>query len=115
VAAVLGAQEHGTARHLDVGEQLAEHLLRGRALVVDGRRQAGGQAVGELQLRQRPDRGLVREVLDDPRLSDAVVDVHSTVDEDAVAGHLDVVEDDEGVLLVESGGQRAVEGVRAGR
>ena len=116
VAAVLGGQQDGAARHLEIAQQLAEHLLGGRALVVDGLGHARGQAVGELELGGGADRGLHGQVLDDPRLPDAVVDVDPAVQEEAVPGHLDVVEDHERVLLVEAGGQRPIErmGARGG-
>ena len=100
MAAVLGGEQHRAAGDLDVGQELAEHLERGGALVVEGLGHARGQAVGELELGLRPERALVREVLDDPTGANRVVDDGAAVHEQALAGHLDVVEDHERVLLV---------------
>src|SRR5262249_9408096 len=85
-----------------VTQELPQHLQRPRTLVVDGLGHPRGQTVGELELVQRANRGLVGQVLHDPRRADVVVDVHPPVDEDALFWDLHVVEDHEGVLFVEA-------------
>ncbi len=73
------------------------------------------EPVRELELREGAQRGLLHDVRPPrSRKHDRAVDVGLTVDEDAVAGHLDVVEDDERVLFVEAHRQRMVEEVRLG-
>ena len=107
-------EQDGASCHLEVGEELAKHFLGAGTLVVDRLGHARGEAVGEFQLGHGPDGGLVREIFDDAGIPDAVVEVDPTVQEQALAGHFDVVEDDEGVLLVEAGRQRPVERMRSG-
>ena len=88
--------------HLDVARQLTQHLHRRGRGVVDRFRHPQGQPVGELQLRECPDGGLLHDV-GPPRgrPHHRVVDVDVAVDEHALVRHLDIVEDGEGVLLVE--------------
>ena len=110
---MLGGQEDGASCHLEVGQELAKHFLGAGTLVVDRLGHACGEAIGKFQLGHGPDSGLVREIFDDAGIPDAVVEVDSTVQEQALPGHLDIVEDDEGVLLVEAGRQRPVERMRS--
>ena len=108
-------QEDRVAGDLDVALDLAEHLQGPVGDVVDGLGHPRGQRVGELQLGQRPDGGLLHDVRP-PRTQahHRVVDTDVAVDEHVRLGHFDVVEDAQRVLLVEAGGERGVERMGTG-
>ena len=112
---LLQRQFQGVGGHAHVAGHLAQHLRRRRRVVADHLRHAGGEAVGELELGERPDRRLGGHVDRIAGLAHRIVDLDIAVDEDPVPRHQHVVEDAEGILLVETRRQRLVERIGSRR
>ena len=114
VSAVLGGDESG-AGELGVGPELPEHLLGVGRLGVQRLSHPSGELPREVQLHLGPDRGLLHDVGEPAGRHGPVVRVGVAVEEYAVPRHYHVIEDDDGVLLVEPAGEWVVEGVARGR
>ena len=93
------------------GPDFAEHFLGCGLFAVDALQHPVGDAPGELQLGLRPDHGLLHDVGRPGSPHHRIVGSEVRIDEHAVLRHLDIVEDHEGVLLVEAPGQGVIVGV----
>ena len=103
------------ASEFRIGGNLAQHLLgRGRD-IIDDLGHPHRETIGELELGLRANHRLLHDVGIPPGGHHGVVGVTIRIDEDAIARHLDIVEDHESVLLVEAARQRMVEQIRPGR
>ena len=102
-----GAYE--TGHHLRVRDQFAQLRLHMDGLVAANRLgQMTGESCEKTQLDHPANRRLQGRIARGAR-QDAVEDLDVAVDEDALTGNFDVVEDGERVLLVETRTERAVE------
>ena len=112
---LLQRQLEGIGGQPHVAGEFAQHLRRGRRRVADQLGHAGRKPVGEFELGQGADGRLGGHVDGVAGLAHRVVDLDVAIDEDAVPGHQHVVEDAEGILLVEARRQRLVERIGARR
>ena len=111
--AVLGGLD-GAARQFRIRPEFAQHVRNLAAPTLAGHvHHARGEFVGELQLHQGPNRRLLHDVAGPAAPHHAVEDLRIAVAEDPRSGHFNMIEDDEGVLLVEAAGKRRIERVAA--
>ena len=95
--------------HVGVGHQLAEQLRRlGACSHVLHLDHLARQVVGELELDSRANRSLLDDVGGPAVFHDIGVHIEISSDEHALPGHLDLIEDQERVLLVEPRRERMI-------
>ena len=98
-----------SAGQFRIDGNLAEHPFGRRRNVVDHLSHPHREAIGELQLGLRANHRLLHDVRIPSGRHHGVVGVAIRIDEDAVARHLDIVENHERILLVEAAGEWMVE------
>ncbi len=101
--------ENGRTRKLGEHSDFTKWLLSLRLNGIDRFRHAAREPPGEFKLGLCPDHRLLHDVRPPRGLHHGVIDVEIAIDEDALTRHLDIVEDDERILLVETAGEWVVE------